>query len=113
MVPVNSSVASLALNALLGQSARQTSLLDVFSVRSSSKKNSPATSGAASENGSVAGDDVIDILSSDTEPLERPVDSSSPITVEDGSEAGGLSEISNVASGESLMALGPLRHIGR
>ncbi|RPD78261.1 hypothetical protein L226DRAFT_480967 [Lentinus tigrinus ALCF2SS1-7] len=81
-------------------SARQTSLLDVFSVRSSSKKNSPSNSAAVSENGSTAGEGVIDILSSDAEPLEeRPVDSSSPTTVEEGSEAGGLSEISNITMG--------------
>ncbi|TFK94580.1 hypothetical protein K466DRAFT_509242 [Polyporus arcularius HHB13444] len=81
-------------------SARQTSLLDVFSVRPSSKKNTPSTSAAVSENGSVAGDEVIDILSSDVEPLEeRPADSSSPMTAEDGSEGSGLSRLVNVTPG--------------
>ncbi|KAI0702979.1 hypothetical protein C8T65DRAFT_741459 [Cerioporus squamosus] len=81
-------------------SARQTSLLDMFSVRSSSKKNTPSTSAAVSENGSVAEDEVIDILSSDVEPMEdKPVDSSSPMTAEEGSERGGLSQRSAVDSG--------------
>ncbi|KAI1796435.1 P-loop containing nucleoside triphosphate hydrolase protein [Ganoderma leucocontextum] len=65
--------------------SRQTSLLDAFGVRTSSKKTTPATSVAQSENGSTAGDDIIDIPSSDAEPLtELPVDSSSPMMTEEG-----------------------------
>lgn len=64
--------------------SRQTSLLDAFGVRTSFKKTTSATSAAQSENDTTAGEDIIDISSSDAEPLtELPVDSSSPMTIED------------------------------
>ncbi|TBU43647.1 P-loop containing nucleoside triphosphate hydrolase protein [Dichomitus squalens] len=64
--------------------SRQTSLLHAFAVRSTSKRATPVTLAAPSENGSTAGEDVIDIPSSDPEPLaDLPVDSSSPMTVDE------------------------------
>ncbi|KAI0356199.1 hypothetical protein OH77DRAFT_240046 [Trametes cingulata] len=51
--------------------SRQTSLWDAFGLKSSSsQKNTPTASAATSENESVAADDIIDICSSDAEPVE-------------------------------------------
>ena len=55
--------------------SRQTSLLDAFGVRTSFKKTTSATSAAQSENDTTAGEDIIDITSSDAEPLARPIPS--------------------------------------
>ncbi|OJT07138.1 ATPase family AAA domain-containing protein 5 [Trametes pubescens] len=56
--------------------SRQTSLWDAFGIKSSSKKNTPQASATTSENEAGPPDDVIDICSSDAEPV--PEDSSLP-----------------------------------
>ncbi|KAI0373400.1 hypothetical protein BV20DRAFT_962536 [Pilatotrama ljubarskyi] len=52
--------------------SRQTSLWDAFGLKSSSsQKDTPSASAATSENESVGADDIIDICSSDAEPLSE------------------------------------------
>ncbi|KAI0743819.1 hypothetical protein C8Q80DRAFT_861649 [Daedaleopsis nitida] len=89
--------------------SRQTSLLDVFSLRPSSKKSTPATSAAPFENGSTGGDDVIDIPSSDAEPMpELPADSSSPIAANDEDD---LNEASILVAGNTVGQSGGSRDV--
>ncbi|KAI0769689.1 hypothetical protein BD413DRAFT_663992 [Trametes elegans] len=54
-------------------SSRQTSLLDAFGVKHTSKKTTPTASAAVSENESISLEEVIDICSSDAEPISAGV----------------------------------------
>ncbi|KAI8975797.1 hypothetical protein BD414DRAFT_496942 [Trametes punicea] len=61
-------------------SSRQTSLLDAFGIKSSSKGTTPTASAATSENESTGPNDIIEICSSDVEPMTEDNSDVGPVS---------------------------------